>query len=104
MAEYTNEDLGVRFTLPDRPSVGQQLRYKGRVYATGFYSDDVYIRTWMGFLALFQEWECELVPDPKTLDLENETNPAVTDVMMWAGNTTARHMNTLEAEAVPKNS
>ncbi len=102
--EFTNEDLGVRFTLPDAPTVGQQLRYRGRVYATGFFSEDVYIRTWLGFLALYQEWECEAVPNPKELDLEKETGPKVADVVMWVGNQTARHMNSLEAEAVPKNS
>jgi len=101
MAEFTNDDLGLRFTLPDNPTVGQQLRYRGRVFATGYFTEDVYLRMWLGFLGLYGEWECESVPDPKTVDLETETNPAVADIVQFVGNVTARHMNTLET--VPKN-
>lgn len=130
MAEFTNDDLGLRFTLPDNPTVGQQLRYRGRVFATGYFTEDVYLRMWLGFLGLYGEWGgmeaytdgetvidkdgneilvtkyrpcevCESVPDPKAVDLETETNPAVADIVQYVGNVTARHMNTLET--VPKN-
>lgn len=101
MAKFENDELGVRFTLPDNPTVGQQLRYRGRVFATGYFTEDVYLRMWLGFLGLYSDWESESVPDPKAVDLETETDPAVADVVQWVGNVTARHMNTLEA--VPKN-
>lgn len=104
MAEYSNDSLGVKFTLPDAPTVGQQLRYKGRVYSAGYFTDDVYLRMWLGFLGLFDNWECDYISDPKEIDPEKETRPKVADVMMWVGNITAKHMNELEAEAVPKNS
>jgi hypothetical protein len=103
MAEYKNEALGVKFSVPDTMTVGQNLRYRGRVFNAGFYSDDVYIRMWQGFLSLYQEWECDLIANPKDLDVDIETNPQVANIVMWVGNMTAHHVNVLEAEAVPKN-
>lgn len=107
MSEYVNEDLGVRFTMPDAPTVGQQLKYRGRVFAAGQFTDDVYSRYWQGLLAVVDEWTgtekngkgyeaCKLIPDPQKLDFEKETSIRVADVVQWAGNTAARHMLSLE--------
>lgn len=111
--EYINERLDIRFTLPDRPTVGQQLRYRGHVFATGTFTDDVYLRYWAGFLGLFEEWTsakkskdkykpCDFLPDPKEVNFETQTDMRVTDAVMWAGNTAAGYMMSLDE--LPKNS
>jgi len=102
MAEFTNERLGVRFTLPDSITVRQQLQYRGRAFNAGLLTEDVYVRHWVGMLALLGEWECELVPDPKQLDLDTSTDPRVADIVFWVSNMAANHM--VELESVPKNS
>ncbi len=99
--EYVNENLGVKFTLPDEVTVRQQLAYRGRVFAAGLLTEDIYLRYWSGFLALYDSWECKLLPDPKGLDVDSATDPGIADLIFWVGNRTAQHM--LNLEELPKN-
>ena len=114
MAEFTSDHLEVRFTLPDKVTVRQQLQYKGRAFNTGLQSEDVYVRHWVGVQPLIGEWTstqqnkdgsykpCTAVPDPANVDLDKETDPIVADIVFWASNLAANHMAKLET--VPKNS
>lgn len=98
--ELANEELGVRFTVPERPTVRQQLAYKAAV-AFSPRRPDVYERYFAGVATLADEWECEAIPTPETLDMDEEDDPRVADIVFWACNALAAHMDSLEA--LPKN-
>ena len=98
MAEYNDDELGVRLTIPDEIPVRQQLRYRS---ASAFYHRaDAYERFWEGAKELIDEWECEALPD-KSVSLDEVTDPAVTDIIFWACNAVSGHLNRLGD--VPKN-
>lgn len=94
MAEYRNEALGARFTLPDRPSVRQQLAFYSEAGAI-VRGPDLYERIWRGALTLMSDWECSALPDPH-VDPETLTDQRAARVIMWAANVTLGHMNRLE--------
>ena len=101
MAEYTDERLGLRLTVPDRLTVRQQLEYRGLI---GFSTRaDAYPRFWDGARHLIEEWECEAMPD-KNVSIDEMDDPRVADIIFAACNIVNGHLNKLEAEAVPKNS
>lgn len=84
-----------KFTVPDRPTVRQQLEYFSA--AAGSAS---LIRYWGGAKSIIQTWECELLPD-YTVDLESITDPKVTAVIIEVGLDVMKYINALED--VPKN-
>lgn len=103
MAEYENEALGVKFTLPDRLNPFQQLAFDGRIaQATG----GPYVRFWYGAVELIELWECESIPVLRDFNLHEDVDDAeqfkaIMDIVKFVANTTATHM--IELEAVPKN-
>ena len=101
MATFENESLGTKFDLPEKITVRQQMAYRGRVYSGASYTEDVFLRHWFGAVGLLQNWESVVLPDPTELDIDNETDPQIADVIMWAGNAVASHM--LALERVEKN-
>lgn len=80
--EFKNEDLKVRFTVPDKPNVRQQLQYWGAVASLG--EEDLFLALWRGAKTLIQEWHCETM---KKLDedLDKTTELKQTEVIMWVG-------------------
>jgi hypothetical protein len=84
-----------KFTLPDRPTVRQQLEY----YSASAGSASL-VRYWNGAKTLIQSWECESFPD-FTVDIESVTDPSITAVIIEAGLDVMRYINALED--VPKN-
>lgn len=101
MAHFENTELGVSFDLPDKITVGDQLRYKGRIYIYGASTEDIYVRYWAGARGIVQNWQCEVFPD-QMADIEKVENPDMADVLFWVGNVVAGHMATLGS--VEKNS
>lgn len=101
MAEYKDDELGLRLTVPDRLTVGQQLQYRSMI--TFGEQKDAYARFWAGARLLIDEWECEAMPD-KDVDIDKVHDPAVADVIFTACNIVSGHMRRLESDAVPKNS
>ena len=101
MATYKNKDLKLSFDVPDSVTVNQQLRFR-RAIANGTRSDDTYAIYWRGSLHLIENWQCEHVEDPHTLDLDTETRSIVTDIVFWTCNQVADHM--LSLDKMPKNS
>lgn len=98
MKEFKNEELGVRFTIPARPTVRQQLAYWDA--AAREEGVTVFETRWRGVLALLQEWQCEAMPDAKA-DLDSLDSPTVTRVISWAGTQVFIYVGSLED--VPKN-
>ena len=96
--EYKKDN--VRFTLPDRPTVRQQLAYFGAVGdAKGA---DRFVRYWEGAKTLIVDWECAAMPEIDKIDLDSLTNPSDVLVILFAGSQTAVYMSGLED--IPKNS
>ncbi len=94
--EYKSENPDVCFTVPDRPTVRQQLDYHSKLAIEGGF----YVKLWQAAQTLIDEWECGSLPD-RDIDLDAETNPAVVDVIQWVGIRVNVHVN--ELENLPKN-
>lgn len=110
MTEYVNERLNVRFTVPERVTVMDQLEYKGRI--AGTQQATIFLRHWQGAVPLIRDWTsnewdesgfkpCKSLPEPGAVDLAEETAVVVTDIVFWASNAVAGHMQQLGQ--VPKN-
>lgn len=95
--EFTFEQN--KFTVPDRPTVRQQLKWFG--VAQGYEKSDTWIRNWEGAKQLIQTWESDVLPDYK-VDIDTLTNPSQREVIIWAGAQVLMYMNSLED--IPKNS
>ena len=90
MAEYSNDDFGVSFSIPDKLTIRQQLRFRSE---SAFSSNaDKLERFWFGAQELIQDWECERIPNPREVDLATETDPKIVDVINYVASVTAGHM------------
>lgn len=99
MAEFTNDDLGLRFTVPDKVPVRLQLRYRSQIGLLN--RGDTYERYWEGAKELIDKWECDVMED-YNVSLDDETDPKIADIIFWACNAVAGHMDRLGV--VEKNS
>lgn len=90
MAEYRSDALGVKFELPDRVTVRQQLAFRSRVAVVQ--PDEAFVAYWLAALGLLSDWECERVPDPAALNMDEAVEPAVADIVQYTANTAAAHM------------
>ncbi len=97
--DFERDKPQCKFSIPDRPTVRQQLEYFSKTIA--FSDEDLLLRYWRGAVALIQDWSCEIMPDYKA-DLDTLDNPEQTQVIIWAGVQVRDHMN--ELENLPKNS
>jgi len=109
--EFKRENPECTFTIPDRPTVRQQLEYFSRT--AGFGGEELLFRYWRGAIALIQTWKCDAL-EVKTVkqkgappilefpDLDTISNPSQRDVIIWAGLQVQGFMNQLED--IPKNS
>lgn len=113
--EFKVKELGLKFSIPDRPTVAQQLAYSGQIFATR--DADIFWRNWMAATALITEWECKAIPDyrkvyqsrvegeepdAEAVYLDEETNPTVAHALIRVGNEVGLFLAALED--VPKNS
>lgn len=98
MAEYKNEELGVRFTMPDKPTVRQMLRYRSVLPAREGRAT-LYEDLWYAIGEMAGGWECEVVKPGDDLDKIDDARAA--DVIAWVIATGANHMN--RVGTVPKN-
>jgi hypothetical protein len=93
-----NEKLGCSFSVPDRPTVRQQLAYFSLIEkAEGQAKREQY---WTAAQALISDWKAEDLPDP-SISLDEMSNPSQTLIILWAGAAVFGHMNTLDD--LPKN-
>lgn len=111
--EFKNKELGLRFTVPDRPTIKQQLDYRGWIFTLR--EGGIFWRQWKAAGSLIEEWKCEAIPDYEHLYetketsseekdaifLDTDTNPQITDIIMWVGAEVA--MFVVGLEAIPKN-
>ena len=98
--EYANEELGVKFSLPERFTVREVLNLRGRVFENA--DDGWYIRYWEAVIPLLNDWECKAIPKPDEFDLDKSTSLNDANIVHWTANTVAAHM--AELDDVPKKS
>jgi hypothetical protein len=96
--EFKNEELKTRFVIPEPVSVKKMMAYMS-VSATSR-EVDLIDNMWRAALEVITEWESPYLPNRYT-DLEQETNPAVYDVILWVGTEVRRYIHSLER--IPKN-
>lgn len=109
MAEYKNEQLGVKLTIPDTVSIRKQLQYRraiGNAWASELIvkegEDNFYPLFFAGAKVVIEDWECERLPVLNGLNFDEVTNPRIADIVFWMCDIVAGHMNRLDE--VPKNS
>lgn len=95
---FERENPRCRFTIPERPTVRQQLEYYS--LAGGLSVADMLMRYWNGAKALILEWQCEELPDYKA-DLDSITSAKAAEVVIWAGMQVRNYMVSLDE--LPKN-
>ena len=100
MAEFkTDQWGGVRFTVPDKPTVFQIVAFDSRRLELD--GQPSMIILWEMAKLLIQEWESEALPDFKA-DLEKLDDPRQARIIEWAGLAISAYRRGLDA--VPKNS
>jgi hypothetical protein len=97
--EFKRKKPDCVFTVPDRPTVRQQLQYFSNTVSMSD-DEDLFFRYWRGATALISDWKCEILPDFH-IDLDKADDPNLTNLIIWAGLQVRDHMNSLEA--LPKN-
>ena len=95
MPRFENAELEVAFSLPDNPTVRQQMRWKAQV---AFAEDaaEVYEVMWERCFNLVEDWESDLIPEPGEVDLDTETDTRVAEAVMWVAGQIWAHMNGLD--------
>ena len=99
MPEFDDQELELKFSVPDEPNVRQLLSYDS-LTEIGAGDLDIYLRMWRGAKALIDEWECPHV-EPDT-DLEEITSEQAVDVIKYVGSQIWLFRQSLKN--VPKNS
>jgi hypothetical protein len=99
MEPIKNEKLETSFTLPDVITVRMQMAYFSHIARSS--GDELFLRLWKGATALLRDWQSAIVPDPEKFDVDRETDPRATELIIWAGLRVQERMNGLEQ--LPKN-
>jgi hypothetical protein len=96
--EFTKENPSCIFTVPDRPTVRQQMEYFSAT--AGAAGSQILTRYWLGAKVLIQDWKCDELPK-FDVDINSIDNPSQTEIMIWAAMQVKAHMDGLEN--IPKN-
>lgn len=99
MVEFVHDEGLARFTVPEKPTVRQQLEYLGG--ASIYNEADRFVQWWEGATALIDDWECELLPNLEEIDLDKLHDPKAATIITWASMKCRMHMNALDE--TPKN-
>lgn len=96
--EFKHETLNLRFTIPDKITVRQQLAFLSE--ASSVRNADLMDNLWKASKPLIQEWECEHLPD-KDVNLDDIYSPRAADVITWASLQVRNYMQRMDE--IPKN-
>lgn len=97
--EFKNEKLNCTFSVPDRPTVRQQLAFFSLFSEAD--GAERFERLFAAARPLIQAWNCPALPDLEKMDLDKLDSPAQTQVLIWVAQKVVVHINGLED--VPKN-
>ena len=84
----TTETIKATFTLPDTLTVRQQLKFAAEI---GKHAQEGYlIAYWEMGKTVLTNWQCDLIPDPSAVDIDTETDPRITKIIIKAANEVAK--------------
>ena len=92
MAKFDHPEHGY-FTIPDRPTVGQQLAYYS-LYRKPFTEGWIEAQ-WKALVAILTDWKVPNLPDPH-VDLETVEDPEVAQIIIWVVTNAMEHMAGLD--------
>lgn len=98
MSHHERTNPEVSFDLPDTITVRQQLAYFGAAASIPG-TKEMFLRYWDGAKQLIRNWKCDLFPLDG--DLDNVSDPLVTQAVVWASMEVKRRMDSLDE--LPKN-
>lgn len=99
MAEFKHPSLNLKFSLPDKITIRQQIAYWS-IFGDAF-GETSYMRYWMAMLPIIENWECAFIDDPQEIDMDSETDPRIAQAIVWCANKSLEHMQGLGN--IPKN-
>ena len=91
--QYSNEEPQCEFSVPDEPTVRQQLVYLGAVAGSG---NDWVVKRWLAAKPLITEWKCSIAPDLDAIDIDKETRRDVAILLGWVATQVLNHMSNVE--------
>ena len=98
--EFKNDELNTSFVIPEPVTVKKMMAFMS-VYATAQNRDIEFIEImWRAAKIVITDWKSPYLADIDA-DLEQETNPAVYDLLLWASTTVRNYIQSLER--IPKN-
>lgn len=86
--KFQKDDGSVSFSIPDKITIRNQLKFKTHVFSNNerLEDDELFILYWEAGLPMIEEWECELIPKPAILDFDKEDDNRIADIVFWVGN------------------
>jgi len=96
--DFENKALDTRFSVPDRPTVRQQLRFKGEIVNRA--REEIFERLWQAAKGLIETWESPHLQLGDSID--EISDPSAVKVIVWAGGEVLEFVNSLDD--LPKNS
>lgn len=96
--DHTNDILGVKFTLPDRPNVLVVISYDSKLLELS--SAPLLIGLWEAAKVVLDGWECEAFPDFRA-DLSKVEDPQVASIVEYTGGRVRAWRRSLDM--IPKN-
>ena len=98
---FNYDDLGASFEIPEKISVGTNLRFWAGFRQAEDYGDYVVIKRWqlINSLGLLTNWKCDYFPDP-TIDLETIEDSKVAYVVVRVVSDIFKYM--VDAKAIEK--
>lgn len=88
MAKQSNGTTEATFTLPDTLTVRQQLKFAGQLGRVFEYGGH-FTAYWQAGIEFITDWQCDLIPDPTAVNIDTETDPRVTRIIISAANAIA---------------
>jgi len=92
VAEFANKERGVRFTLPEKITVRNQLLFYSLIGESE--GPDKYEGYWAAAKMLIEDWECKRLPETN-VDLGKIEDPKITSIILWVGTQVLSYMANL---------
>jgi len=87
---YSNDALGVSFSLPEAVTVREQLNLRGRLLDAD-HLDSAHVRWFIAARPLIDDWQSDDIPDLAEFELESVMTWRVGDVIQFVANESAGH-------------
>lgn len=98
MAEISNDELGVKFSVPDNPTVFQILVFDSKLQES--IRQPTFLKLWETAKTVISDWDCEIFPDYKIpldqIDGEEKDMNKIARIVEFVGGHTIAWRNGLD--------